>query len=468
MHEQLELTAIAIVVVAALAGGMVMARLSQPAVVGYILAGALLGPSGLGLVENRENIQVLAELGVLMLLFLIGMELSLRGFREVWKIAIGTTLLQIGVGVGVMLGLGQLFGWSLPLSLVVGFTFALSSTAVAVKMLEEIGELRSRAGQLTVGILIAQDLAVVPMMLIIGAFEGADTEGADVVVTALVKVTISIAVLIALILFLWRRQRVRLPFERLVGDHVDLTPLAGLVFCFGAATISGLLGMSAAYGAFLAGLVIGNSTARATMMHHTHPIQSVLLMAFFLSIGLLVDLAYVWENIVPVVVLLIFVAIFKTIFNVTVLHLLGESWSRAFLAGTLLAQLGEFSFLLAAVGLSAGIVSDGDYRLIVSVTVLSLIFAPFWLASARRLNRIALLGITSAREILRLAYGAEIRVVRRGLRQAGQDAERLRNRFIRLPDLSPRRIGGGKNVRGAGGEARKRQPGDEQPGEASE
>jgi CPA2 family monovalent cation:H+ antiporter-2 len=464
MHEQVALTAIAIVALAALAGGMTMARFSQPAVVGYIAAGALLGPGGFSLVESRENIQVLAELGVLMLLFLIGMELSLRGFREVWKIAVGTTLLQVAVGVGMMFAFGQLLGWSLPLVLVVGFTLALSSTAVAVKMLEEIGELRTRTGQLTVGILIAQDLAVVPMMLIIGAFEGVGVEGsgADSVGTAaLVKVVVSIGLLVALILFLWRRQRVRLPFERLVGDHVDLTPLAGLVFCFGAAALSGLLGLSAAYGAFLAGLVIGNSTARATMMRHTHPIQSVLLMVFFLSIGLLVDLGYIWDNLLTVLVLLVFVAVFKTVFNVAVLHFLGEPWPRAFLAGTLLAQLGEFSFLIAAVGLSAGVVSDGDHRLIVSVTVLSLFFAPFWLASARRLNRIAMLGITSAQEILRLVYGVEIQVARRGLRQLGDDVGWLRTRLTRnLPDLRPRRLNHGSSRRRGGEEEKARGPAD--------
>jgi CPA2 family monovalent cation:H+ antiporter-2 len=395
-----------------------------------------------------------------MLLFLIGMELSLRGFREVWKIAIGTTLLQAAVGVGVIYGLGQLLGWSLPLVLVVGFTLALSSTAVAVKMLEEIGELRSRTGQLTVGILIAQDLAVVPMMLIVGAFEGVDLEngaGGSVITAALVKVGVSIGLLIVLILFLWRRQRVRLPFERLAGDHVDLTPLAGLAFCFGAAALSGLVGLSAAYGAFLAGLIIGNSTARSTMMRHTHPIQAVLLMVFFLSIGLLVDLDYIWENLFTVIVLLLFVAVFKTVFNVAVLHFLGEDWPRAFLAGTLLAQLGEFSFLIAAVGLSAGVISDGDHRLIVSVTVLSLVFAPFWLASARRLNRIAMMGITSAQEILRLVYGVEIQVMRRGLRRLGDDMGWLRIRLNRnLPDLRPRRLGRRKPDSGreeAGGSA---------------
>ncbi|MEX0922090.1 MAG: cation:proton antiporter [Rhodovibrionaceae bacterium] len=408
LHDHSQLTGIALVALAALACGMLMSRLRQPPVVGYILAGVILGPSALGLVENREAIQLLAELGVLMLLFLIGMELSLRGFKEVWKVALATVAAQIAVSVAAMFGLSLLTGWSLEFAILLGFVIALSSTAVAIKMLEEIGELRTRVGQITVGVLIAQDLAVVPMMLIVSAM-GQNANAAQEVNPweAGATVAVSVVVLVALILYLSRRKRITLPFANLVGSHADLTPLAGLAFCFGAATLSGFLGLSPAYGAFIAGLVIGNSTGRATMLRHSAPIQAVLLMVFFLSIGLLMDLGFIWENLWAVLFILFVVMGLKTLLNVGAIRFTGETWPRALIAGASLAQLGEFAFILAAVGGSVGIVSLEDNRLIVSITALTLVIAPLWLEAARRLHRIGLLGITSWRETLRLAFGVE-------------------------------------------------------------
>lgn len=397
------ITELAIVVVGALACGLVMRYFRQPILLGYILAGAVLGPSGFGFVQSREQVQVLAELGVLMLLFFIGMELNLRDFRAVWKIAVLTTAFQIVVAFLGMSLLGLLLDWPLALTVVVGFVVALSSTAVAIKMLEEIGEKRTRVGNVTIGILIAQDLAVIPMILIIGAFHGDGGIGT----LAILKIIISIVFLGLMIAYLGKRKRVRLPFARDIGRRTELTPLAGLGFCFGAAAISGLLGLSASYGAFLAGLVIGNSTLRRAMIHYTEPIQAVLLMVFFLTIGLLIDIQYIWANLGTVVMLVFFVAVLKTALNIALIRATGETWPRAFLAAVLLAQLGEFSFILAAQGLAVAAIDWESHRLLVAVTVLSLMVSPVWLEAARRLHRIALLGITSGSETLRLTIGPE-------------------------------------------------------------
>jgi CPA2 family monovalent cation:H+ antiporter-2 len=358
-----------------------------------------------------------------MLLFLIGMELSLRAVREVWRLAVAVTALQIAAGLAAMAALGVALGWPLPLMLLLGFVVAVSSTAVAIKMLEELGELRSRTGQITIAILVVQDLAVVPMMLIVSSFGGADGPGGEggggsSVAEVTIKVALSVGFLALLVFYLLRRERLRLPFARMVGRNPDLIPLAGLAFCFGAAAISGLLGLSAAYGAFLAGLVIGNSTSRRIMIHHTGPIQAVLLMVFFLSIGLLLDFAYIWDNLGTVILIVLFVAVLKTALNVVFIRVMGQPWPRAFLSGALLAQLGEFSFVLAALGLSAGAIDDASHRLIVAVTVLSLLASPFWLATARRLHGVALLGITSGRETLRLTFGPEARALARSSARA--------------------------------------------------
>ena len=441
LHAHDQLTGIAIVAVGALACGLVMQRFRQPALVGYILAGVLLGPSGVGLVENRAAINQLAELGVLMLLFLVGMELSLRAIRQVWKIALLTTVFQIGTCLLVMFGAAELLDWPIARTLLIAFVVAISSTAVAVKMLDDIGELRSRVGQITIGVLIAQDLAVVPMMIIVGALGATGEDGGGGGRTAAINAGLSMLFLVLLIAYLSRRKRITLPFARMVGRSIDLTPLAGLAFCFGAATITGLLGLSAAYGAFLAGLVIGNSTSRRIMIHHTAPIQSILLMLFFLSIGLLLDLRFMIDNIWLVLGLVAFIAVFKTALNILVIKLLGETWPRAFLAGALLAQIGEFSFILAALGVSAGSVSPEIHRLIVAVTVLSLATSPFWLEIARRLNRIALLGITSPRETVRLTFGelASNTLFRRSMPAQDNMVDMASNATRWMGDIMPRR-----------------------------
>ena len=234
MSVHSEITFIALIVVVALLCGMAMLRLKLPALVGYILAGVVLGPSGFGLVEDRDRINLLAELGVLMLLFLIGLELSLKAFKKVWRIALFGTLLQVGGAIVVMLLLSLVFGWSVEIAMLLGFVIALSSTAVVIKMLADIGELDSEVGRVTIAILIAQDLAVVPMMLILNGMASEGGFGAS----DLLPIAFAVGFLVLFVRFLGRRDPVRLPFGRwIVGDH-DLTPLAALAPCFAAAAIS--------------------------------------------------------------------------------------------------------------------------------------------------------------------------------------------------------------------------------------
>ena len=441
MPDHSQLTAIAIVGLAALICGMIMTRLRQPAIVGYILAGIILGPSAAGLVENRDQINTLADLGVLMLLFLIGMELSLAAFKKVWRTALLCSLLQIAGSLAVMLGLSRLLGWPLGLSVLLGFVVALSSTAVAIRMLDDIGMTKTETGRITIAVLIAQDLAVVPMMLVIHGLAGAGFGAAPVA-----RIVLSIAFLVVLVVYLSRGPKIRLPLSERVMNHADLAPLSAFALCLGAAALTGVLGFSPAYGAFLAGLVIGNSTHRATMIRTIRPVQSLLIMVFFLSIGLLIDLGYIWENIERVMVLLVIVTVFKTAFNVVVLRLLGQPWQRASLAGVLLGQVGEFSFVLAAIALTTGLIEESESRLVIAIVALSLIISPLWYETARRLQRLIAPGIGSIQEILRLLYGKEAAFVVTGSHQALERARILtaalgrrleKRRRARVPAANP-------------------------------
>jgi CPA2 family monovalent cation:H+ antiporter-2 len=424
MGHAAELTGFAVVALSALIGGMVMARFRQPPMVGYILAGVALGPSGLGLVESREHVAVMAELGILLLLFLIGMELSVRAFLAYIRLAMTAVALQVAASVLVILACSQLLGFSLSLSILLGFVVALSSTAVAIKMMEETGELRTRVGRVAVAVLIAQDLAFLPMLLIVQNLGDGEFGFA-----AVARIAFAVGLLGALMWALNRRRRINLPFARIVIGHADLSPLTGLVYCFGAGALFGLFGMSAAYGAFLAGLIVGKSAQRQQMINSVRPIQSILVMVFFLSIGLLIDLGYIADNIGTVLALLLVVTLFKTALNVGILRFLGEQWQRAFLQGVLISQLGEFSFLLAAVGFATGAIGEADLRLVISVTALSLVLSPFWLITARRFHNIAR-NVSSLRETLDAAYGEEAAAMREGsnriVRSLGDIVHRLR------------------------------------------
>ena len=400
------LTGIAMVALAAMVCGMALERFRQPAFVGYILAGLLLGPTAFGIVGDRAQIDIIAELGVLMLLFLIGMELSLRHFLRMWRFVLLATIFQVAAAGVVTFLLSFAFGWSLGMAVLLGFVVALSSTAVAIKILENTGEMKTRTGLITVGILIAQDLAFIPMILVLGIISVGEADYRGVLALAG-----SILLLAWLMWYLAKGGRIQLPFLKNIVENVDLTPLGALALCFGAAAVSGLLGLSPAYGAFLAGLVLGNSGDRPAFMGSTRPIQSVLMMVFFLSIGLLIDLQFIWNNLATVLVLLFLVTIFKTAMNTTILRLLGQSWPQAFLASIMLAQIGEFSFLLSKTGLETGLIGPEVMKLVVAVTVLSLAVSPVWVVTARRLHHLTTASISTFGELMGSVYGHEAKLV---------------------------------------------------------
>ncbi len=406
-----ELTAAAIVALAAVLCGGLMTRLRQPAIVGYILAGVVLGPGGFALVTNRDAIDTLAEFGVLMLLFVVGMKLELKSFLAEWKIAVFATVLQIAGSVGTALLLRHGLGWSLGLAVVLGCAVAISSTAVVIKVLEGSDELDTKVGRTTVGILIAQDMAVVPMLLVLEAMETRTVEPMDAA-----KVVLSV-LLLALLFWQLSRRKISLPLtSRLIND-ADLSTLVALAWCFGAAALSGMLDLSPAYGAFLGGVVLGNSAQRDTLLKRSQPVQSVLLMVFFLSIGLLLDFRFIWRNLGTVVTLLAMVTLFKTALNVAALRLARQDWPSAFLAGVALAQVGEFSFLLAETAKAGRLITASETKLVVAVAVLSLVLSPFWLFTMRRMHRVAAVHVGSFRELIGRLYGDEALLVARAARR---------------------------------------------------
>ncbi len=391
--------------------GLGLMRLKQPPMVGFILAGVLLGPTGFGLIRTNDNVTALAEMGVLVLLFVIGTELSLKAFvynlKNALVVAAGQLLAAMAIAAA--------FAWFLDASpaetLILGFIIALSSTVVAMKMLDDMGVLRREAGRITIGVLIAQDIAVVPMLILVSSLGGGEPNYGAIAS----RVTVAVVILAGLLWWLGRSGKLKLPFASRVQDRVEMLALGALAGCFGAAAVSGYLGLSPVYGAFVAGLVIGNSTLRNAVIPVIEPIQAILLVVFFLSIGLLIDLTFIWANLGVVAAIALFVIVAKSALNVFLLRLTGYDRDTALVGGLSMAQIGEFSFVLATAGFSAGALGYDIYRLAIAVTAITLLFSPAWTSMMHRVERVASANYTSYRKALAEAYAGEIENVEEGL-----------------------------------------------------
>jgi CPA2 family monovalent cation:H+ antiporter-2 len=374
MHADFNLFEIVIVITAALLGGIFFSYFRQPAILGYILAGIILGPAGFGFIQDRDSVSILAELGMLLLLFIVGMKLNLRTFKQVWLTATLCTILQITLCLSMTFGLSYFFDWSAGFCILLGFVMAISSTAVVVKILESINEYSTDNGQLTIGILIAQDLAIFPMILF---FRSKNPTLLDAGLWF--KMVLAIALLGGLINYLSRRQRLRIPLMERISSDKDLLPLVNLAICFSFALTAGKIGLSEAYGSFLAGLILGNSKERNHLLDTIMPIQSILMMTFCLSIGLLLDFDFLVKHLWTVLLLVFVIMFIKTALNIAILRLLRLPLPQATLIAVVLGQIGEFAFLLSGIAQSSEIINYFGRQLIITLTVFSLLFSPLWL-----------------------------------------------------------------------------------------
>lgn len=361
--------------------GMILRKAAQPALIGYLLGGVALGPSMIGLFTDTTTIQRLGEFGVLLLLFFVGMEISLPQLIARWKVSVVGALTHIFFATGIMFLFGALFDWPHGRSLLFGFIVSLSSTSVVLKVLQDRNELECDMGRDVTGILLVQDLAVVPMMIIIGLFSGTEMKSLD-----LAKQCLGAGLFLFLFLFLARSNKpIRLPFSSHIRKDQEMEVFAAFILCFGFALVSGLLHLSTALGAFMAG-IYASAARETTWIHHKlEPFRVVFLALFFLAVGMLVDVAFLRDHWLPVLSLVLFVFIGNTLLQAIVLRFLGQPWRSALYTSAILAQMGEFGFLLAAVGHNQGLLSSMGYQMILMVTVITLVLSPLWFTLARKL-----------------------------------------------------------------------------------
>ncbi len=380
MHIDPALPVIVGVILAILLIGFVMRALRQPQIVGYLIAGLLIGPYGLGLLEDPDLIGRIGGIGLIVLLFFVGMEASPHSLLSRWRLAIFGVLLQVGITVAAVWLIALYLDWSWSKTLILGFVISLSSTAVVLKLLKDWNELNTQTGQNVLVVLLAQDMALVPMIITVNMLGGSDVSNSE-----LIAQLIGAILLIGIAAWVFTRDHIKLPFARkLTSDH-ELQVFAALLLCLSLALVSGELGLSTALGAFVAGLVVSSARETDWVYESLEPFRVVFVAAFFVSVGMLIDIEFVRNNLLHVTVLVVLIVILNTILNVAILRLLGSSWRRAGYAGALLSQIGEFSFILAALAHTEGLVPDEDYRLIVAVIAISLMLSPAWIALCKTL-----------------------------------------------------------------------------------
>ncbi|PYT34748.1 MAG: hypothetical protein DMF52_11930 [Acidobacteria bacterium] len=349
-----------------------LTRLRLPPVVGYLVSGVLLGPHGLGLISGSDPVRLLAEIGVLLLMFTLGLEFDTSSFRRFRNVVLGGGSLQIVLTLVTAMVAGAFLGWPLRTAIFLGCIMALSSTAVVLKSLMQHGLVDTLPGRLTVGILIMQDLSVVPMMILLPIGGGSPVEVAQSLAGAMARAALLLGITFVLMQYLMPRLLQVIASAR----SPELLLLSTLTTCFGMAWLSHLMGVSFALGAFLAGLILGGSEYAQQMTADLAPFREVLSGIFFVAMGMLLDPVFALNNWVPVVVALAIILIAKTAITTAAVSGFGYPLPVALQVGINLAQIGEFSFLIALLGAQNGLITQDFYQVAIAASVVSMILAP--------------------------------------------------------------------------------------------
>lgn len=364
------------VLTAAAVGGVLASLLRQPALLGYLLGGMIVGPAGLGLIKELIQIETLAQFGVAFLLFALGVEFSFAELRKVQGIALGGGGLQIVLTILVTVVVcGTTGAWeTLPAKGVfLGAILSLSSTAVVLKCLMERNETRTPHGQLMLGILVVQDLALGLMLAVLPALDKPPEAIATSVLTALLQIGLFAAGAIAA--GIWIIPRLLRLLAR--TESRELFLLGVVTLCLGIALLTEYLGLSIEMGAFVAGLMISEQEYADETLTYVEPLRDVFAALFFAAIGMLIDPVFLWNHLELILGLVALVVVGKFLIIVPIVRAFGYPLKTALISGLGLAQIGEFSFVLASEGQALGLVSRKVYLLILGTTAVTLVLTPF-------------------------------------------------------------------------------------------
>ena len=419
-------------------------QLKLPAMLGYLLVGLLIGPHGLALIADNDDTRALAEFGVVFLMFSIGLEFSLSKLMTMRRIVFGLGASQVALTLCVVAGLSVLAGADWRAGVVLGGAFAMSSTAIVSKILADRLELNSVHGRQVIGVLLFQDLAVVPLLILVPALAGSPAEMAPLLMLALVKAAVVLAIL------LYFGQRPMRAWFHLVATQKssELFVLNVLLITLGLAFITEEAGLSLALGAFVAGMLISETEYRYQVEDDIKPFRDVLLGLFFATVGMRLDLALLAEHALWVAGALVLLIGLKAVLIAGLGRLFGSDAGAAVRTGLDLAQGGEFGFVLLSLAAPLGFVPAPMLQSALAAMVLSMLIAPFiiersenlarhvsgadWLARSMELHMVAVRSMAVKSHVLICGYGRSGQSLARLLR-----AEKIP--FIAL-DADPDRV----------------------------
>ena len=378
------LTEILVLLAVATAGAAIFERLRLPAIAGFLVMGALVGPGGLGLIGQPDRVRALAELGVVFLLFEIGLELPLERLRRLWRMALFGGGLQVAATLTCVAAVGVAVGLDLPAALVMGALVAMSSTALVMQLLSDRGEIDAPQGQLAVGILLFQDLCVVPFLLGVSILAASST--GDVADVAF-DIVWSLAKLIAFFLV----ARFAFPYLLDRAAHLrsrEIFTMVALLAVVGSAVFAERIGLTLAIGAFAGGLVLSASPYAHQLFAEVVPLRGLLLGVFFTAVGMLFDPAVALDNAAGVAAYFVCVVVLKAGFIAAIVAFaLRQGVRLGVLTGLSLAQTGEFSFVLAAAASDAALLDEGLRQVFVAGSIATLVATPFLVGVAPRVAR---------------------------------------------------------------------------------
>ncbi|WP_031461425.1 cation:proton antiporter domain-containing protein [Chloroflexus sp. MS-G] len=387
MHHEISLLAnLAIALVVAFVGGLLARQIGLPTIVGYLLAGMAIGPFTPGFVGDVEDIRQLAEIGVIFLMFGVGLHFSLKDLWDVRQVALPGAMLQMAIATGLGFALSQLWGWA-PLSgLMLGLSISIASTVVLLRGLMDNGLLSTTAGRIAVGWLVMEDLATVLILVMLPIlFGGHNEQSLWSAILSLLKV----ALFVTVVLFIGRRLLPKLLDVIVATRSRELFILAAVAIALGTAFgAAAFFDVSLALGAFLAGVVLNETQFSHQIGDDVLPFRETFAVIFFVSVGMIVNPVYLWANAGQVLALTALIVLGKSFFTQLLGFVLPASGRTMLIVAAGLSQIGEFSFILGQAGVTLGLLTTEQYSLILAGSLLSIMVNPLMFRSIKTVERV--------------------------------------------------------------------------------